>query len=95
MINLIELIKNNDLVGVIKAIENGADVNLKDEWGRTALHWAVEKENLEMVKYLVENGADANLLDIKGRTAFTFAVEKGNLEMVKLFIEKGLRKVRM
>ena len=51
MTNLFELIENNDLEGVIKAIENGADVNLQDEYGNTALHWAVEKGNLKIIKY--------------------------------------------
>ena len=52
MTNLFELIKNNDLEGVIKAIENGADVNLKDEWGRTALDIAEKQGNQEMIDLL-------------------------------------------
>ena len=39
-------------------VENGADVNAKDRFDRTALIFASENGHFEIVKYLVENGAD-------------------------------------
>ena len=84
-LELFELIKNNDLEGVIKAIENGAKVDLQNRhWGKTALHYAVEKGNLKIIKYLVEKGADANLQNEGGRTALHYAKQKGNQEIIDL-----------
>ena len=42
-------------------IDKGADVNLQDHRGYTALHHAVESKNFDAVSCLVHNGADVNL----------------------------------
>lgn len=39
-------------------ISNGADVNVKDPHGYSALHVAAEKGNLQLVKDLIERGVD-------------------------------------
>lgn len=63
-------------------IKNGADVNIRDKYGRTALMVAcTEKNNIEVVKYLIENGADLYLRDIDGRTALRNAHEWKNIEI--------------
>ena len=54
-------------------IENGADVNIKNNYGITALIYAAEHGNLEIVKYLVEKGANVNIKDNHGRTALDLA----------------------
>ena len=41
-------------------VENGADVNARDEDDQTALHWAARKGHIDIVCFLVENGADVN-----------------------------------
>lgn len=41
-------------------LENGADVNLQDDWGVTPLHYASRKGHLGNVKLLVKAGADVN-----------------------------------
>ncbi len=41
-------------------IEKGAEVNARDRWGRTALSYAAEKQNLEAVKALLAAHADPN-----------------------------------
>jgi len=45
---------------VVKALfENGADINPKDNEGKTPLDWAVEFKNNDMVNFLSKNGAKA------------------------------------
>ncbi len=39
-------------------ISNGANTNVKDEYGNTPLHYASSEGQLELVKYLINKGAD-------------------------------------
>jgi hypothetical protein len=43
-------------------IAAGADVNAPQNDGKTALHWAAERGEVEMVKLLLDNGANAKAL---------------------------------
>ena len=70
-------------------IEHGADVNARitgvlsysmriarsvsDDEGISALHYAVQSENTDMVHYLLEHGARTDLLDWSGRTPLDVA----------------------
>ena len=86
--NIFKALDNGDLEAVKHFIENGTDVNAKDNKGFTPIHIAVgENGNLELVKYLVDHGADIN---VKGRNEWTVlhiaASENGNLEIVKYLV---------
>ena len=41
-------------------INNGADINIKDKVGKTALGNAVDSRKLQMVRLLIANGAGVN-----------------------------------
>lgn len=41
----------------------GADVNLKNNGGRTALHYAASKGRLKIAEALISHGAKLNLKD--------------------------------
>ncbi len=61
------VIKNNDPKYnylVKKLIESGADVDLKDSEGRTALFYAAEHGKLDIVKILLSDGASFDIADI-------------------------------
>jgi len=80
-------------------LENGADVNLKNNDGWTALmsasRYSNTESNIETVKLLLENGADVNLKDKDndGWTALMLASRysntESNIETVKLLLENG------
>ncbi|XP_028395332.1 serine/threonine-protein kinase/endoribonuclease IRE1-like [Dendronephthya gigantea] len=70
-------------------VEHGADVNGKDTYGWTVLHYAVTKGTLEIVKYLVEQDADVNGKDKYGWTVLHTAVTEGTLGIVKYLVEQG------
>ena len=53
--------------------ELGADVNLRDHQGYTALHNAASRGDNEMIRYLVEKGADLTVLSRYGQTAADMA----------------------
>ena len=82
-------------------INHGADVNVRDEKGGTAVVNAVIGNKPEVVKLLLYRGADANLIvpDENGRltdiTALRIAKIKGNLEIIKLLEDtKSLQEQR-
>ena len=87
---LIEASKNNEYTEIVKyIIENGANVNLINNYNNTALIYASEKNNIEIVKLLIKAGAD---IDHQGTNTFTAlyrAIEKNNIEIVDLLIKAG------
>jgi ankyrin repeat protein len=54
---LIEAIKSRDPVAVNAALDRGADVNAAEGDGATALHWAAQIDDVEMLTLLLEAGA--------------------------------------
>lgn len=71
----------------IKAlIKSGADVNMKDEHGYTALMLACRTQTAQL---LIESGADVNVFDKNGQTALMWASTQGNIDRVKLLIKSG------
>ncbi len=61
-------------------IENGADVNAKTHYERTALHLASGNGHLKIVQYLIEKGAEVNAKDCNGKTALYLASEQNTDE---------------
>ena len=53
-------------------IRNGADVNAKDEWGRTPLFRAAECSILSNVHCLLESGTNIIIVDYDGRTVLEY-----------------------
>lgn len=66
------------------------DVNITDNYDMTALHLAIEKNNLEIIKLLLKADSDINIVDSQGFTALEMAIvysEKNGTKTVKLLIE--------
>lgn len=76
-------------------LEKGADVNVRDDQGRTALSLACELGHLDAVKLLVQFNADPELIDTWGNSALMYAACGGHnhvLEfLVRAFKKLGLR----
>ncbi|KAI0968529.1 hypothetical protein F4678DRAFT_481772 [Xylaria arbuscula] len=64
-----------------------ADVNAKDNTGRTPLHIALY-HSMEHVELLLEHGADLNAVDITKRNALHYAVLGGRHNVVKLVLDR-------
>lgn len=80
---------NNNLEMVKYLVEQGAEVNAKNNCGVTPLHFAALNNNLEMVKYLVDKKAEVNAKDKKcGMTPLHWAASENNPEVVKYLIQK-------
>ncbi|KAH7129683.1 putative kinesin, partial [Dactylonectria estremocensis] len=71
----------------------GADVNVKDQKGRTPLSWAAEQGNEAIARLLVEAGADKEAKDGHGgRGPLHYAAEQGHEAIARLLVEAGADK---
>ena len=52
----------------IKEGWKGANVHVKDNWGKTALLYALLKDHAKIVKIILDNGIDVNIRDERGVT---------------------------
>ncbi len=78
-----------DLAGVEKALESGADVNGREEEGRTALMLAAFNGHSKVVLTLLDAGAAIDRRDLEGRTALLYAATGPFPETVTILLEKG------
>ncbi len=70
-------------------LTKGADVNAKDDEGRTALMFAVINLHLDTAKALLEHGADVNARADDGGTALMLAASCGDAGIVRVLLDKG------
>ncbi|KUL90511.1 hypothetical protein ZTR_00271 [Talaromyces verruculosus] len=66
-------------------------VDRMDRSGRTALQWASERGNLEIIQLLLERGADVNSQGGEYGNALQGAAREGHFGVVQLLIEKGAK----
>jgi ankyrin repeat protein len=79
--DLLNLVLNNDLPGVAKALERGGNVNATDKNKRSLLLIATSNAHIEMAKLLVKNGADVNQQSDNMDSAFLYAGAAGQTEL--------------
>ncbi|KAJ8554278.1 hypothetical protein K7X08_024956 [Anisodus acutangulus] len=73
--------REGDEENLLKCIESGVPVNVKDSEGRAPLHWAVDRGHLSIAKLLLSRNADVNAKDLEGQTALHYAAvcERGDI----------------
>lgn len=69
-------------------LEAGANPNIADRWGRTALHCASAAGHVEAVRLLLNAGCDTRAEDNKGDSALHSACRLGHLEVVSAAIRE-------
>ena len=85
---LMQAVLYGDLDSVRLLLQQGADPNVRNEVGATALMWAVD--DLEKTRLLIEHGADVNARSNDARTPLLIAAGLfGNTDIVKLLLDRG------
>ncbi|KAI3710060.1 hypothetical protein L2E82_39833 [Cichorium intybus] len=77
-------IKNQEQINNLN--KNEMNVSLPSEEGQSALHVAVKKGHLEMVRLLLEGGANVNKPDLRGCTPKSLAQQQGNKSIHNLLL---------
>ena len=86
---LIDAVKRGDADAVRALLEQAVDVNAAALDGTTALHWAVHRDDLQLVGALVDAGADATAVNRYHVAPLSLAAENGNAAIT----DKGSRKL--
>ena len=73
---------------VIKISTSISDINIRDSFGRTALHIAIQFRRDGIARSLLERGIDKNALDAIG-TALHYAVHTEDVSVVQMLLEAG------
>ena len=90
--NILDALREGRIDEVKALIEEGVDVNTRDERSQTPLMLAAFNGNLEIVKALVERGADVNARANNGYTPLlltTVTREANAVEIVDLLLDEG------
>ena len=86
---LAEAAMHEDNAAVRVLILQKADVNAVLPDGTTALHWAVNADDLETVSLLIQSGANVKAKDRYGFTPLYFAATNGNAAVIRKLLDAG------
>jgi len=90
---LLEALKNGDVVRLKELLEEGADANVKDNSGATLLHFVailyVDEIGAYIAELLIKYGADVNAKDENGYAPLHWAVALGKSRIINVLLENG------
>lgn len=88
---LFEAVIKNNIARIELLINEGCDLNIRDQDGFTPLILAIAtKKNIKVVKLLLTaNSIDVNIRDKNGRNPLIWAASKGVYDIAQLLIDKG------
>jgi len=86
---LLDAVKKSDVRAVQSLITAKTDVNGTDVDGSTALHWAVQRDNVELVDLLLGAGANPKIASRYNITPLYLACMNGNAAVIERLLEAG------
>jgi hypothetical protein len=88
--SLLQAVRQGDAVAVKAALDAGVPVDAKFRYDRTALSFAADRGNVEIVKLLVERGADVNAKDsFYGVTPILWAAANDHPDVARYLLSHG------
>ena len=85
--DLINACKSGSIELINQLIENGADVNTKDDNGWTPLHWAAFRGHEGVVKLLINNKASVDIKNNHAETPLHYAAYNGHEGVAELLLK--------
>ena len=86
---LADAAEHQDKASIRTLLQTGADVNIAQVDGTTALHWAAYNDDAETAELLVKAGANVNAVNNYGVPPLAQACINGNAAIVKLLLAAG------
>ena len=81
--------QSGDRAAIQKLLQAKADVNAPQVDGATALHWAVYRDQVDLVDLLVRSGADVKVANREGMTPLAMASIYGNAAIIDRLLKAG------
>jgi hypothetical protein len=90
---LINACRNNDFSTAWQILDSGTleYLEIKDQFGYTALIWAIRNGNRKITYMLLEAGADPNAKNDWRQPALSFACIGGHVEIADMLLEAGAK----
>ena len=88
-LEIIEAVKSGDLDAARGLLEDGADADVRQGDGATALHWAAHRNDLDAARLLIAGGVSVAPANELGATPLWLATMNGSVAMVALLLDNG------
>ena len=82
-------VRSGGVERVRSLLDNKADANRRDRYGRTPLHYAAQEGYVEKVRSLLDHEGEVNRSDRYGRTPLHYAANGGYCDIAELLLESG------
>lgn len=86
---LVDAVKDRNVAAVRALLKKRVDVNAVEGDGATALHWAVYRDDLQMVDLMIGAGAKVNVANDLKITPLYLAAANGNAAIVERLLKAG------
>ena len=86
---LLQAVKDLNVEAARALLKDGADVHAPDADGSTALHWAAQRNHLQLVGLLLDNGANAGAASRYNITPLYLAALNGSSPVITRLLDAG------
>ncbi len=80
---------NSDLKNIQNYFNQGGDLMVRDDYGRTALHYAVIRDNTSIIRYLLDRGLILDQCDYFSQTALIYSLTYSSYASLGVLLEYG------
>lgn len=82
-------VKKGNIKLVNKYLLSGIKIDDKDNFNRTGLMYAIDKNKYNMINFLLSKNANLDIVDVNGWCALSLAVRSGNINIIKMLLING------
>jgi ankyrin repeat protein len=88
-VRLAEVVRSGDTAPAMELLKKGTPGHAEEPDGTTALHWAVQQDDVRLVRALLAAGARVRAANRYGVTPLALAAINGSASMVELLLNAG------
>jgi ankyrin repeat protein len=84
-----DLVEKGETVKVRELIQNGFDINQKNNYGSSVMHIVVFKDLLYLAKLLIDSGININVQNKEGKTSLHYVAEYNRIVLGRVLLDNG------